>query len=110
MKIVYATVVTFGIVLGILSLVYLPRSPFVPFNWAGLWIFAVSAVVFVFSLKYQKILPFVLFVLGLLAMLNTYLYFKQCSDIKGIELFGGFFISLAPIFIKGKSKESKEKG
>ncbi len=48
--------------------------------------------------------------LGILAMLNTYFYFKQCSYIKGLEVFGGFFISLAPLFVKSnKGKRVKRK-
>jgi|GEM_PF-1892703 membrane-bound ClpP family serine protease len=108
LKFFYYPTVAFGIVIGFLSLFLLKRSPFVPFNWNGLIIFTLATVVFILSFKFKKFLLYVLFALGLLAMLNTYLYFKECSQIKGIELFGGFFISLAPVF-SSTSKKEKQK-
>ncbi len=73
-------------------------------------IFVTAAIFLLASLKYQKIFSYLLFVLGILAMLNTYFYFKQCSYIKGLEVFGGFFISLAPLFVKNnKEKRVKRK-
>jgi hypothetical protein len=109
MKIFYVSSVLGGILLGFVSLLLLPRSPFIPFNWYGLLIFVIASFVFVLSLKFKKILPYILFALGILAMLNTYLYFRECSQIKGMELFGGFFISLAPLFVTKPKKDQKIK-
>lgn len=104
MRILYIFTSVFGMVLGFASLILLPRSPFVPFNWYGLLIFTIATIAFALSFKFRKIGPYVLFLIGILAMLNTYFYFRECSQIKGIELFGGFFLSLAPIFWKEKKK------
>ncbi len=102
----YISVVVMGIILGFFSISQAPVSQFTQFNWGGLIIFTGALIVFVPSIKYQKYLPYVLFVLGILAMINTYFYFKECSTLKGLELFGGFFISLAPIFAKDHSKKT----
>lgn len=101
-KIFYFLTVAVGIFLGFYALMSLPNSPFVQFNWYGLFIFAGASIAFILSFRFKKFLPYVFFVLGILAMLNTYFYFKECSQIKGIELFGGFFISIAPIFSSEK--------
>ncbi len=106
LKILYISVVLIGIILGFFSISQVSNSIFTQFNWAGLMIFITALVIFVPSIKYQKYLPYALFALGLLSMLNTYLYFKECSTLKGLELFGGFFISLAPIFTKKYSKKT----
>ena len=102
----YIAVVLIGIFFGFYAIFSTPISPFTQFNWVGLIIFTGALIVFVPSVKYQKYLPYVLFAIGISAMLNTYFYFKQCSALKGLELFGGFFISLAPIFAKNYSKKS----
>ncbi len=107
MKVLYSVVVLLGITLGLISLLMIPKSPFVPFNWYGLVIFVIAGIFFVFSLKFHKVGPYILFFIGILAMLNTYLYFHECSQIKGMELFGGFFISLAPVFAVQKKKTKK---
>ncbi|BBJ28074.1 hypothetical protein [Athalassotoga saccharophila] len=106
MRIIYSIVILLGITLGFISLLMIPKSPFVPFNWYGLVIFISAGIFFVFSLKFQKIGPYILFFIGIFAMINTYFYFRQCSQIKGMELFGGFFISLAPIFTSKKTKKA----
>jgi len=110
LKVFYIVVVSVGISFGLLSLLYQPHSIFIPFNWSDLAIFIMATIFLIASLKYQKIFSYFLFVIGILAMLNTYFYFKQCSYIKGLELFGGFFISLAPLFVKvDKKKNAKRK-
>jgi len=109
MKILYVLFILGGILLGFVSLLLLPRSPFVPFNWHGLLIFSAALLVFVLSLKFKGFLLYLLFALGILAMINTYLYFRECSQIKGMELFGGFFISLAPLFTTNSKKRQKIK-
>ncbi len=109
MKIFYIVVISIGIFLGFLSLFYQPHSIFIPFNWWGLAIFITAIFFLIASLKYQKIFSYFLFVLGILAMLNTYFYFKQCSYIKGFEVFGGFFISLAPLFVKRSEKKNAKR-
>ncbi|HEU24891.1 MAG: hypothetical protein C0176_04660 [Mesoaciditoga sp.] len=107
MRIIYSITVLSGIALGFISLIILPKSPFIPFNWYGLAIFTVASIFFVLSFRFRKIGPYILFLVGILAMLNTYLYFHECSQIKGMELFGGFFISLAPLFTTQKKKTKK---
>lgn len=107
-RIFYFLTVAFGIFLGFFSLFSLPDSPFVQFNWYGLFIFVAASAAFVLSFRFKKFLPYIFFALGILAMLNTYFYFKECSQIKGIELFGGFFISIAPIFSSEKGKKIKK--
>jgi hypothetical protein len=94
------SLVLFGLILVSLSLLFYQPSPFFSFNWIGLTLLISGTFFFALLFKYPKFSQYALFIIGILAMLNAYFYFKQCSNLKGLEVSGGFLVSVFSLFLK----------
>ncbi len=100
MKYISISFIILGLFLVFYSLISYRPSFFFPFNWIGLALLILSISFLVLRFKSPKLSQYALFILGLLVMINTYFYFKQCSNLKGFEVIGGFLISVFSLFLK----------
>ncbi len=100
MRYFFLSFVILGLILVSYSIISYQPSFFVPFNWMALVLVVLGGLLSILLFKYPRLSQYLLFATGLLIMLNAYFYFKECSNLKGFEVIGGFLISSFSLFLR----------